>query len=283
MARSRLGWLALLLLSVGLLAHCGTAPDPLARIAAQDALRVAMDPSFPPFEYIDAEGQIQGLDADLAREVARCLDVEAQLVTTNFDGLYDALTVGRADVIISGLYPDPSRTKDFVFSEPYFNAGDVLVSPPDRPVDEVAGLAGQRVAVVFGTSGHMAALKWEARLASAPALVSVETADAALDALEAGDVDAAVVDHLAAQVARRSGRPVQLAALPESVTPYVIAARREDAALIAAIDACLEEMRSNGTLDTLFERWFTPATGQSDHPTIRLSARRLRHVARARL
>ncbi len=264
--RRALGRMGALLL-VLTLTQCAEGADPLARIQAQGALRVAMDPSFPPFESVDANGEIQGFDADLARHVARCLDVEAQPVTTNFDGLFDALTVGRADVIISGLYPNPSRTEDFVFSEPYFNAGDVLVSPTDQPLDEVAALAGTRVAVVFGTSGHMMASRWEERLDPAPALVTVETADAALAALAADTVDAAVVEHLAAQIAQRAGQPLHLVELPESVTPYVIAARREDAALIEAVDACLEGLESDGTLDTLFDRWFTPTTRLSDQKT----------------
>jgi polar amino acid transport system substrate-binding protein len=278
--------LCFLFLIVILLTHCNSAPDPLARIEAQGVLRVAMDPSFPPFEYIDAQGEIQGFDADLASNVARCFDVEAQLVTTNFDGLYDALTVGRADVIISGLYPDPSRTERFIFSEPYFNAGDVLVSPTDQPIDEVAALAGKRVAVVFGTSGHMAALKWEDRIAPHPELISVETADTALATLEAGSVDAAVTEHLAAQIALRAGWNLNLIELPSSVSPYVIAARREDAALIEIIDACLEEMEADGTLNALFDRWFTPddqTTGLRNFWTTRLNSRRLFHVASARL
>ncbi len=254
------GLLLLTVLTAGSFVQCTSPSTALKRLQERGVLRVAVDPSFPPFEYIDDAGEIQGFDAELAQHLARCLEVEAQLVTTNFDGLYDALTVDRADVIISGLYPDPFRTKDFVFSEPYFNAGDVLVSPADQPVDEVAALAGKRVVVVFGTSGHMEALRWEERVDPAPVLVTVETADAALDALEAGDVDAAVIEHLAAQIALRAGRELSLTELPASVTPYVIAARHEDAVLIETMDDCLEAMIVDGTLNTLFDRWFTEAT-----------------------
>jgi len=105
----------------------------------------------------------------------------------------------------------------------------------------------------------MTALKWEDRLAPQPELISVETADAALAALEAGSVDAAMIEHLAAQIALRAGRNLNLTELPSSVSPYVIAARREDAALIETIDICLEEMKADGTLNALFDRWFTEA------------------------
>ena len=58
-------------------------------------------------------------------QIADALGVNAQFVTTGYDALYDALTVGRADIIISALYPDPSRTAAFAYSTPYFNGGDV--------------------------------------------------------------------------------------------------------------------------------------------------------------
>lgn len=229
----------------------------LARLRERGVLRVAMDPSFPPFEYVDEQGQIQGFDADLAHHLARCLDVEAQPVTTNFDGLYDALTVGRADVIISGLYPDPFRTERFVFSEPYFNAGDVLVGRQREGPEGVGDLAGRRVAVVFGTTGHTTALEWQARLSPPPTLLTVETAAEALTALREGEVEVAVVDHLAAQIALREGAALSIMELPESIIPYVVAARRDDAALIEEINRCLEVLRAEGTLEALAEQWFT--------------------------
>lgn len=238
-------WLALLLLSLGL-TSCFSRADPLARIQEAGVLRVALDPSFPPFEFVDETNQSSGLDVDLARALAEQLGVEAHFVTTTYDGLYDALIVGRADVIISALYPDPTRTRDFVFSTPYFNAGEMLVAPLDAGITGPADLAGRRVAVVFGTDGHMAALEWEATLAI------YQSAAEALTALAAGEVEAAVVDGVTARAAAKSALLLTLLVTDE---PYVIAARREDAALIDRFDAILDTLRGDGTLETLLDRW----------------------------
>ncbi|HQJ11804.1 MAG TPA: transporter substrate-binding domain-containing protein, partial [Anaerolineae bacterium] len=159
---------------------------------------------------------------------------------------YDALIVGRADVIISALYPDPTRTRDFVFSTPYFNAGEMLVAPLDAGITGPADLAGRRVAVVFGTDGHMAALEWEATLAI------YQFAAEALAALAAGEVEAAVVDGVTARAAAKSAPLLTLLVTDE---PYVIAARREDAALIDRFDAILDTLRGDGTLEALLDRW----------------------------
>lgn len=248
--RVLLGFFIVVLLAGG----CASRSDPVARIQEAGALRVAVDPSFPPFAYIQG-GSIRGLDADLAHELAQRLGVDAQLVTTNFDGLYDALIVGRADVIISAIYPDPFRTQDYVFSNAYFNAGDVLVVPEHTEIEAVTHLAGRDLGVVFGTSGHMIALKWEETLASPPTIMPYETADALLSALAEGTLDAAVVDNLSARRAAAQNTALQIIVLPGQREPYVIAARAEDAALIDKINELIAALEADGTLAALQARW----------------------------
>lgn len=244
-------YLALAVLLVGLTA-CFSRADPVARIRAAGVLRVAFDPSFPPFEFVDAAGRAIGIDVDLGEALAESLGVEAHFVTTTYDGLYDALIVGRADVIISALYPDPTRTRDFVFSTPYFNAGEMLVALQQSSIATPEDLAGRQLAVVFGTDGHMTALGWEERLAPPPVLILKQSAEEALQALTAGEVEAAVVDGLAARAAARA---TPLVAVLVTDEPYVIAARSADAALIEAFDETLDVMRGDGSLELLLERW----------------------------
>lgn len=249
--RRRWAWVLLLLI----LTACFSRADPVARIRDAGVLRVAMDPSFPPFEFVNAMDQSMGLDVDLAWALAERLGVQAHFVTTTYDGLYDALIVGRADVIISALYPDPTRTRDFVFSAPYFNAGEMLVAPEAAAITGLADLAGRRVGAVFGADGHMAALGWEKQLTPPPVLTLYQSAPEALAALAVGEVEAAVVDGLAARAAVTRGEPVALAAFLVTDEPYVIAARREDSALIKAFGEILDALRSDGVLDALIARW----------------------------
>lgn len=247
-------WLALGLLLLSL-AGCFSRADPAARIREAGMLRVAMDPSFPPFEFVDAADRSAGLDVDLAWALAERLGVQAHFVTTTYDGLYDALIVGRADIIISALYPDPTRTRDFVFSAPYFNAGEMLVAPQSAAITGPDDLAGRRVAAVFGADGHMAALGWEETLSPPPTLTLYPSAAEALAALAAGEVEAAIVDGLAARAAAARGAPAALTAVLVTDEPYVIAARRDDSALITLFDAYLDALRGDGTLDALLARW----------------------------
>ncbi len=238
-----------------LCACAGPRSNPLKRIQATGTLRVALDPSFPPFESVDGTGQVAGLDIDLARAIAARLGVEAHFVTTGYDALYDALTVGRADVIISALYPDPDRIQTFTFSPSYFNAGEVLVVREDSPITGVSDLAGKQVALVFGTEAHMIALQWEKTMPTPPILITGDAPETITSVLAAEIVDAVILDNVTAQMALVDTPGLRVLPTPITDEPYTIAARKEDAKLVEAISGILEEMQANGELEALIRRW----------------------------
>jgi ABC-type amino acid transport substrate-binding protein len=238
-----------------LCACSGPRSNPLKRIQATGTLRVALDPSFPPFEFVDGTGQAVGLDVDLAQAIAARLGVEAHFVTTGYDALYDALTVGRADVIISALYPDPDRMQTFAFSPSYFDTGEVLVVREDSPITGVPDLAGKQVALVFGTEAHMVALQWEKTMTTPPILLTGDTPETITSVLAAGIVDAVILDNVTAQMALIDTPGLRVLTPPVTDEPYTVAARKEDAKLIEAISTILEEMQANGELDALIRRW----------------------------
>jgi ABC-type amino acid transport substrate-binding protein len=214
-----------------------------------------MDPSFPPFEHISADDRIVGLDADLAHAIARHLGVEAHTVTTAYDALYDALTADRADVIISALYPDPARSKDFAFSAPYFDAGLVFMTLDGAAISSVDDLKGKPVACVFGTAGHMQTLLWQETLDPPPMVITVEEPDALALLLHDREISAAVVDHVSARIAESRDSDLRVITPPFSPEPYVVAVRRDDGALLEAIDSALQALEADGTLDSLTSRW----------------------------
>ncbi|HHS97461.1 MAG TPA: amino acid ABC transporter substrate-binding protein [Chloroflexi bacterium] len=255
----RIVYLSLLLaFCLLLLAACRPAPDALERVLESGVLRVGMDASFPPFEYIDGEGNLVGFDVDLAREIAARLGVEVQFAANlPYDGLYDSLTAGQVDVIISALYVDPTRTADFAYSAPYFDAGQVLVvAEGTEGIEEMSDLDGKTLAVEFGSAGDVEARAWERRLTSLT-ILPCQTPDEALGKVASGEADAALVDHLSALMTPVEG--LRIVGQPVISEPYAVAARREDRRLLEAIDEILTAMRDDGTLGRLKARWFTAA------------------------
>jgi len=243
-----------------LLSACHPAPNALDRVLESGVLRVGMDASFPPFEYIDEEGSLVGFDVDLAREIAARLGAEAQFVANlPYDGLYDALTAEQVDVVISALYVDPTRMADFIYSTSYFDAGQVLVvSEGTEDIEGMEDLDGRTLAVEFGSEGDVVARTWERRL-NALTVLPCDTAEEALDKVMAGEADAALVDHLSALM--QASRGLHVVGEPVTEAPYAIAVRRKDRALLVAINDILSDLEAEGSLDRLRTRWFSTPTG----------------------
>jgi len=250
------------ILALPLVSACRQGDSALSRIQESGILRVAVDPSFPPFESVDSAGQVVGYDADLGQALARHLDADVHFVTTGYDALYDTLTVGRADVIISALYPDQSRTSAFVFSDPYFNAGEVIIVSAESEIVSSDDLAGQRIACVFGTAGHMELLRLGKTLTPPPTVLTVDDPVTITAALHTGTVEAIVIDHVSALTAAGSDPGLDILLPPLTDEPYVIAARQEDSRLLRALNEALSDLAANDTLDALRDRWMVRPTAR---------------------
>ena len=155
-------WLTavLILTTIFLQSGCQPADDSWEQVQESGILRVGLDPTYPPFEVADANG-VYGLDVDLAQAIAADLGLEVQFVYFGYDGLYDALATNQVDVLVSALVIIPERTRDFAYSEPYFDAGVILiVRANNETITEMADLDGRILAVELGTLGHVEATEW---------------------------------------------------------------------------------------------------------------------------
>jgi polar amino acid transport system substrate-binding protein len=228
-----------------------------ARIQREGIMRVGMDPSWPPFEHIDEPtSQIVGLDVDLARAIGQRLGVEVEFVNVGFDSLYDALYVGRFDAIVSALPYDPLLLEDVAYSISYFNAGQVLVVRADeREISEADDLSGKKLGVEWGSEGDVLGRQLQKKIEG----LSLQTFMAPQDVLRAlkeGEVETAIVDAVSAYQFIATEGGVQVVGDPLTDELYVIAVRLDSPLLLKAINEALVEMREDGTLERLQEKWF---------------------------
>lgn len=225
-----------------------------SRIAESGVLRVGVDPTYPPFAVAEGE-ELRGLDADLARAVAADLGLEAQFTYFGFDGLYDALATEQVDVLISAMVMAPHRMKDFAYSDPYFNAGQLLLTPVgETAIEEMADLRGRTVAVELGSQGHMEANQWQRRVPEL-AVETYGTPDETLDAVAAGRADAGIVDGISARLYLADHGGVQVAGEPVTVEPYAMVVRIEDELLLERLNESLDRLQESGRLDEMIGRW----------------------------
>lgn len=244
--------------------------------------RVGLDPSFPPFEALDAGDRPAGYDVDLARTLAADWGLEVEIVPIGFDSLIDALQAAKIDAVVSAYPYDERLTRDVGYSQPYFDAGLRLVVREGSPIAGVADLAGKRVAVEWGSEGDMIGRQVQRNLEAdglSLTLVPFETPDEAVAALvgrgtrAAGDgsadaagapsadlmpdpVDALLVDGVTLRAAQAGG--AALAAVGPALTsnPYVIVTPRRATELLQQVNTGLETLRREGVLAELEDRWF---------------------------
>ena len=244
-------------LIVGGLIACSAPTDPTwQRLQQTGKLRVGMDASFPPFESIASDGSLLGLDVDLARELSRRLDLEPHFVANlPYDGLYDALTAERVDIVISALAVDPSRMEDYAYSRVYFDAGQVLVSRAGEQTGaSMADLAEHRLAVVLGTRGDQEGRRWARRLVDLE-LVHYQTPSQALRGLQAGETDVVLVDQVSALQAIGPESDLVIVEEPVITVPYACAMRQDSFELLQSVNEALAAMEDDGTMEALISKW----------------------------
>lgn len=236
---------------------CTSRPDILAEIHERKLLYIGIDPSYPPFGALAADGTLFGIDVDLGHELAQRMGVEANFVLLGYDGLYHALDLGQVDLLISALVIDQSRSQDVSYSTSYFDDGLRLIvtSEGRETIGEMEDMAGRRLAVEYAAQADGEARRWARRLPDLD-LMHLATANDAMSAVLSGAADAALVDGVSAEL-RHVHDHSDLVAVSPPVTaePLAIAVRSEDRTLIRAVDDALKGIKADGTLEAILSRW----------------------------
>ena len=257
-----------LLLAVFLVAVAGLATravlvdrDPTwERIRQSGVWRVGMDPSFPPFENLDGTTQQPvGLDVDLANAIAGRWGVRAEIAGVGFDELVDAVTARRVDSAISALPVLEYRTKEVSFSAPYVEAGILLVAPRENAIAKAEDLAGRRLAAEWGGAGDTEARTLQRELGGDLTLVLRESSDLALQAVLAGEADAAAVDAVSLALFDAGKNRLVTIGEPLQSDPYAIVVPVNAPKLLAAINETLADLAADGTLAAIKARWLGDA------------------------
>ena len=243
------------------------APDTLLSVA--DSARrslpysvkvlVATDATWPPMEMKDESGQLVGFDIDLMRAIAKAAGFRVEFLNVAWDGIFSGLDAGKYDAIASAVTITDDRSKAMLFSDPYINAGQVLVVSQDLPaVQALSDLRGRTVGAQIGTTGAFEIDKVKDRYGII--LKTYDGIDVAFQDLASGVITGLVCDlPVAAQYARLMQEYAgMLKIVGKQLTEeyYGIALKSGSVNLQKAINAGLAKIASSGELKALHEKWF---------------------------
>lgn len=223
-------------------------------VQARGTLVFAVDATFPPFSALDGNGNYGGFDVELAHLIAAELQLTPQFKLVSFDSLLGSTVVRQADVAISALVPQPTRTEEVFFSTPYFNAGTRLVTHDKvRYTTVAAWLAGKTLVVELGSQGDVIARRWQKHDATLQVVRVANNAEIH-NALQNGIADGGLTDVVAAF--EMTIDTASLHTIHVETVPYVLANASQAPMLHAAIEAALQQLEENGELPALRQKWF---------------------------
>lgn len=227
-------------------------------IIKRDKIIVGISFDSKPFGFKDSNGQIQGMEADLAREIAkRLLGSKNKVVFKNVTSQdrIKAARSGDVDMVISTMTITRERKKFVDFSVPYFVAGQVICVKKDSKIDSIDDLINKRVIVILGTTGEEN-IKLFAPNALIQGYVDNSTA---LEAFKNGSGDAITTDDALLRGFVAKNKDYVL--LPKRLTkePYGIAFRksRQTNSLRQKVNKIIDEMKLDGSLQTIKNNWIT--------------------------
>lgn len=230
-------------------------PDPPpSEVFSGSEIRIAVDPGLPPFAFFDDE-QVAGVEVDLGRAIGDILGVNVRFHPTSFDGIYDVVTSGTADIAIARVRFNPFRTHEVLYTRPYFNAGLVLVAPTNSDIEGMKDIGGQRLAYAFGSDADTEARRWSRRVATFEKK-AYEQPIYALDAVRLNQADAALVDAITARIYLRD-HPEWAARTIQAITvdPLSIIVDIRNRDMWRHVDLALGEILREGNFLAILNTW----------------------------
>lgn len=246
--------LAVTLWSKGYLPTLTQSKDPVVEaIQKRGKLIVGTDPTYPPMENTDPSGRIIGFDADLAAALASSLGVALELRKVPFDNLIEAAKQGDVDVAISSISITEERSQSVLFSRPYLNAGQAIITASGNTTIELPeDLQGKKVAAQSDTTSFKEAQRYTnaANVISYPA----DYSDIVLK-LKKGTIDAIIMDYPAASDLVRQHAGTKLVGKPFTSEFYGIVTRKENKGLIEVVNIILADLKKTGKLSAFESKW----------------------------
>ncbi len=213
-------------------------------------LVVMTNASFPPFEYIDSEGNTVGVDLDLAQMVADALGVELEIVDMDFDLLVDSLKAGKGDLVAAGMTATEKRAEIIDFSTTYISMGLKVIVPAGTDISSFDDLDGLKIAVQEATTADIYA---QENYTNAEILAFKSAIDAG-NAVKSGNADCAIIDMLPAEYMTANSAEIELmdGLLSQEEIAMGVAKGEED--LLAVVNEVLEAAMEDGSLDESFAK-----------------------------
>jgi polar amino acid transport system substrate-binding protein len=222
-----------------------------AGIAGAQTVRMGTEGAYPPYNFINDKGEVDGFERELGDELCKRAELTCEWVTNEWDSIIPNLVSGNYDTIIAGMSITDERDKVIDFTQNYYPPAASAYVALKADADITGGVIAAQTATI--QAGHVAE--------SGATLLEYPTPDETISAVRNGEADAVFADKdfLAPIVAESNG---ELTFAGEDVQlggGIGMGLRESDAALRDKFNAAIQAMKDDGTLNTMIKKWFGDA------------------------
>ena len=213
----------------------------------------AADATWPPFEFVDENGNLTGFEVELMPLIGEHVGVEMVVENIAWDTIFAGLANGQYDGVASGVTVTEERKQTMDFSMPIASQGQVVVVLQDSPIQSADDLNGKKVGVQIGTTGDFALDNYDVDRRQ------YDDIGLAIQDMINGNLDACVCDSIIASdfvLANESYKGMlRVAGEPFTDEEIAIAVKKGNTELLDLINQGLEAMMADGSFDELKAKW----------------------------
>ena len=224
-----------------------------AKTIKEGVLTIATEGTYAPFSYYDDKNELKGYDVDIAREVAKKLNLKIEFLTAPWDAMLAAFDAGKADAVFNQVSVTDERKKKYDYAQPYTVVHGAIITHKDNDdIKSFDDLKGKKNADSATSNWAKVAANYGAQN------VTVDSFSKSMELLVSKRVDTVVRDNIVFYdfIKQRPGAPVKIAAVGNEKDYIGVAVQKGNAELTEQINKALAELKAEGKLKEISQKYF---------------------------
>ncbi|NQX68790.1 transporter substrate-binding domain-containing protein [Paenibacillus alba] len=230
----------------------------LETIKKNGKIRIGLMGTYAPYNFLNDKKEVDGFDADVAKQVAKRIGVQAEFITGEFSGLIEGLQKDKYDALISQVTITDDRKKTMDFSTPYIkNSVSIVVKADNTTIKSLEDFKGKKIGVGLGTNDEKYLREVALPKVGNFEIPTYNDVITSLTDLNVGRIDATINNMFAIQpLVEKNNFKIKAVGQPIKEDFAGIAIRKNNQELLDALNKALDDMKTDGTFKEIFKKWF---------------------------
>ena len=224
--------------------------------ALADTLTMGTNAAFPPYEFYE-DGKIVGIDAEIAAKIAEKLDMELEIEDMDFGAIIGAVSTGKISMGMAGMTVTEERLQSVNFSTSYATGVQVIIVKEDSPITTVDDLLAEGATYKAGVQESTTGDIYCTDDLGEERVLKYKVGTDAVEALKTDKVDCVVIDQQPAKVFVENNEGLKILDTAYALEDYAIAIALDNTELLDKINAALEELIADGTVQAILDKYIT--------------------------